>query len=596
MIRPMKGRPSARIRGRIDEAKGGSGGAVFLPQPWAVDLAVGIARQRPAVLDDAGRHHVGGQAAAAFGKQRGRVERRAAIAAGDDVDGGAQRGVGHAEGAALADQAGGIQRFFHFGGADAVAGGLDHLVQPADEVEVALGVLLHRVAGEHGVFGQRLAMAAAAGADGQGAEAFGGFFRIVPVALGDEGAAMHQFARLVGGTGRAVGTQHQNLGVGDGLADGVGSHVGLGRRQVGGAEGFGQAVHEEGLHVRQAGAQHLQRLAGHAAAGVGDVAQLAVEALAQVVGPGQLGELDVERRHGGEAGDGFGIQRFEHVARHQVIEQHDAGAGVEGGGELAEAGIEGERQGGEQAVVSAVLEVAGDAAGAHHHVAVGEHHALGAAGAAGGVEDRRHVAVDDAVRGPRRRGQQGVPGQAREVRRQHVAGRRIAGDDQGMQVGALGQGRQQAGEPLRRGEQHPHIAVGEDVAHLLGLEDRVHRHEDQARRAGAEGGDHRLEALFQIDAHPLAALQAKAQQAVGAAPDGVTQLAIVQGRGTVGEGAGIWRALRREQRQFVEQGGSHGRDCSGGVGAGISGAGANGATPCHSSGGRQRRARAGCVD
>ena len=49
----------------------------------------------------------------------------------------------------------------------------------------------------------------------------------------------------------------------------------------------------------------------------------------------------------------------------------------EGGGELAEPGVEAERQRREDDVVGGVAEVAADALGADDEVAVAEHHALG---------------------------------------------------------------------------------------------------------------------------------------------------------------------------------------------------------------------------
>src|SRR3546814_17008914 len=45
------------------------------------------------------------------------------------------------------------------------------------------------------------------------------------------------------------------------------------------------------------------------------------------------------------------------VARDEVVQQHQPGAGAEGRSDLAEPGIEAERQGGEDAVVRPVLEV-----------------------------------------------------------------------------------------------------------------------------------------------------------------------------------------------------------------------------------------------
>ena len=98
--------------------------------------------------------------------------------------------------------------------------------------------------------------------------------------------------------------------------------------------------------------------------------------------PVELRQLDVERRHGGQAGDAFPFQRPEHVARQQVVEQDDAGANVEGCRQLAEAGVEGQGQGGEQGVVAGVFEVAGNALCAGDHVAMREDDAFGLAGAA----------------------------------------------------------------------------------------------------------------------------------------------------------------------------------------------------------------------
>jgi hypothetical protein len=57
--------------------------------------------------------------------------------------------------------------------------------------------------------------------------ALGGLLGVVPVALADQRAAVHQFARLVRAAFAAVLAQHQDLGIGDGLADGIGPAVHL---------------------------------------------------------------------------------------------------------------------------------------------------------------------------------------------------------------------------------------------------------------------------------------------------------------------------------------------------------------------------------
>ena len=131
-------------------------------------------------------------------------------------------------------------------------------------------------------------------------------------------------------------------------------------------------------------------------AGVGEVAQLLVDAGGPLAG---LGELNVERRHGREAGHPVLDHGLEHVARQQVVQQHHLGADVKGCGELAEAGVKAERQRRQQGIGMEVVEVAGHALRASDHVAVAEHHALGLAGGSAGVEDGADVSVDDAVDG-----------------------------------------------------------------------------------------------------------------------------------------------------------------------------------------------------
>ena len=64
---------------------------------------------------------------------------------------------------------------------------------------------------------------------------------------------------------------------------------------------------------------------------------------------------------------------------------------AERGGELAESGVEAERQRGQDHIVSGVAEVVADAFGARDEVAVAEHDSLGLPGAARGVQDGGHV-------------------------------------------------------------------------------------------------------------------------------------------------------------------------------------------------------------
>ena len=110
--------------------------------------------------------------------------------------------------------------------------------------------------------------------------------------------------------------------------------------------------------------------------------------------PTQLRQLDVERRHAGQTGDMLALDRIEHIARQQIVQEHHRRAAMESGCQLAESGIKGQGQGGQQDVVRPVLQIAGNALGPGDQIAVRQHHALGLAGAARGIENRRDVGVD----------------------------------------------------------------------------------------------------------------------------------------------------------------------------------------------------------
>ena len=216
---------------------------------------------------------------------------------------------------------------------------------------------------------------------------------------------MHELARLVRTAQRAVRTYDRDLGIGNRLTHGAGPAIDLGRRQIRGAERLREAVHEEDLRLRQRAPQLLQNRTGHRAARVRDVAQV----LDRVRRPGQLGELRPQRRHAREPGDALLGEHRNDVAREQVVHEDRARAGQERSRDLAEAIVEAERQHGEQSIVRSILQVLRDALRAGHHVPMREHDALGTPGAAGGVEDRQHVHVDDTM------------GAQRVARTQHVA-------------------------------------------------------------------------------------------------------------------------------------------------------------------------------
>ena len=129
---------------------------------------------------------------------------------------------------------------------------------------------------------------------------------------------MNQFTGFVCITQTAVFAQHQNFRIRNGFAHGIGPFVDLVGRQIRGAEGFGQAVHQERLgggrllpQLRQGGPRHV-------ATGIGKVAQVG----AYGIRPFKRRQLDVQRRHSGEPGNLLAHHDLEHVLRQQVIEQH----------------------------------------------------------------------------------------------------------------------------------------------------------------------------------------------------------------------------------------------------------------------------------
>ena len=87
----------------------------------------------------------------------------------------------------------------------------------------------------------------------------------------------------------------------------------------------------------QVAAQGIQRFTRHATTRIGEIAQVAGDAFR----PGQLRQLNIERRHGSQAGNLFPFDGLDDIARQQVVEQHHAGADMKGRGQLAETGIEG---------------------------------------------------------------------------------------------------------------------------------------------------------------------------------------------------------------------------------------------------------------
>ena len=137
-------------------------------------------------------------------------------------------------------------------------------------------------------------------------------------------------------------------------------------------------------------------------------------------------------------------------------------------------------------------------------VAMGQHHTLGLAGRARGVEDVGQVRLDGALR--RRRRREALQRRPRNLARaqrlpthQHRAGQPLW---------------RQRAQALGRRHQRAHAAVLGDGRHATGRRMGVERDVDGARLEHAQHGDDRLHRLREEQPHAVAALDAAlAQQA-----------------------------------------------------------------------------------
>ena len=272
----------------------------------------------------------------------------------DDDDRLAERRVRDAERGALRRPAAcAYSDFLDLGRADAVARGLDHLVAPADEVEEAFLVHAHGVAREHGDLGQHQPGLAARAAGLDSARRSSPDRSSSPCRPARRGAPARRARRArtacrprAAPGSRRSGSPCRSSRGGDRPPPAAGRSSGTPRS--GRTSGTACA---RGSCARSASSVSQR----HAAAGVGEVAQ--------VVGRSPSGQSSCDSwiHSGGTAVRPVTRsldERVEHVARQQVVEQHDARAGMEGRRELAEAGVERQRQRREERVVGMVLEVA----------------------------------------------------------------------------------------------------------------------------------------------------------------------------------------------------------------------------------------------
>lgn len=494
------------------------------------------------------RYHVGGHAEPAFVEHQIQIEGHVRLSYDVGDDGLPELRMRNAKSRALAHRAARVEYFFDFRRADSIARSLDHFVAPADEIEVALFIPPGRVPRKDGDLRQNEPRFAAIGQGWEWPETLARARRVIPIAEGDQGAALNQLSGFVGRAFGAILPEDEDLGVRDRPANGVGASIDFLGGEVGGAKGFGQTIHQIGPAFWELPPKGSQGIEWHSPAGVGEIAQVFIDA----GGPCELGQLDPQGRHSGQSGYPFLGDCLEDVAGEQVIQQHDPGAGQECGSDLGEAGIEGQGQGGQEDVVAVVLQVLGHAPGTTDDIPVTEDDALGPSGAARGVQDGGHVQVDDPVSRTKRGGLKVGPGQDTGERRRGLRGER-PGDDDVTEIMARRQGVLQGREALGGGHQNSDVAVAQDVADLIGLEEGIDRDENAACVAAGKGRDDRFRSFLEVDRDTLAAAQAHLDKGAGQGANAFRQAAIVQCAVARGESDRFRSALGGLQGQMMEQ-------------------------------------------
>ncbi len=201
---------------------------------------------------------------------------------------------------------------------------------------------------------------------------------------------MHELSLLAGLADGAVRAEDEDLGVRDRLADGIRTTVDLGRVEVGRAERLGETVHEVGRRTREGLPQAVERAARHPSTGVGPVSQARRDRFR----PRHRHQLQPQWRHAREPCHPVLLAQAHDVARQQIVHEHAVRADGECRRDLAESGVETQRQHAQDDVVARVVQIGADALGPHDEIAVAQHDALRLARAPGGVEDGRGVEVD----------------------------------------------------------------------------------------------------------------------------------------------------------------------------------------------------------
>ena len=101
------------------------------------------------------------------------------------------------------------------------------------------------------------------------------------------------------------------------------------------------------------------------------------------------------------------------------------------------------------------------------------------------------------------------------------------------QIGTVIELRSEKRNTFGRRDESTHIAIAQDVADLLGLEQRIDRNERASRRRRAENCRDEFRPLIEIDPDALAARQSNVEQPTSEALQRLCQGAITSARGLI---------------------------------------------------------------
>ncbi len=506
---PERGESLLRLgSGRHVRARRAEGHGIGRGQRLAVHLAIG--GQREGVQrNEGGGHHEVRQALPHMLPQRFRVERPAL----------GRHHVGHQSLAATAVfarhhhralEAGVLpQRGLNLSQLDAEAAHLHLVVDAAQVLQRATGHPAHQVS-------RAVHACTGLGAEGVGQEALRRQVRPAQVAPGQSRARQVQLAWDTRGLQRQACVEDVAASLRQGQADGglarAFRHAGEGG--VGGVLG-GPVEVEDVLH---------------GAGGVQVPHQCARQGLAREVDGAHRARNGAQPQQLGDGrGDGVDERHLAGVGhrrqRQRVAHQEDGAAAREGREQLEDGEVEADGGGRQRARELLAGESTRGPVEERRRAGVGNRHALGSAGGAGGVDD-----VGEVVRHGLARRSRG--GQAREAVRQ-----RVETDGEGLRRVELE--RVQQG-PV--GEQQPRPGIGQREVQALArvvrvqgdvgaarLEDGEHRHDELRGALHAHGGTH-------LGAH------AERQQVPGEAVGALLELAIGEALRAGDEGGGVGRA------------------------------------------------------